>query len=381
MRILYHHRIASKDGQYVHVEELTNALIEAGHELHFVCPQFAENTDFGDEGGIATRLKAALPKWIYELLELSYSLLIAAKLIRAIIQFRPDFIYERYNLYQPVGVIIAKLFRLPILMEVNAPLVQERSRYSGLALPRFAKVIENFTWRWSTYALPVTQVLAEHVIEAGVDSDRIVVVPNGINQQVLKDLDKRPDDKKTSDRITIGFTGFIHPWHGLDMALQSIAETNAASGNKKIHFLCVGEGDIRPDLEQQAKDLGIEKQIEFTGLVSRDAVFDYVAQFDIALQPSVTAYASPLKLFEYLAVGALVIAPDMPNIREIISEESALLFEPDKENGFYEQLVFALNHYDELDGMRRAARQLIVDKQLTWQENAAKVASLVEAKR
>ncbi len=373
MRILYHHRIASKDGQYVHVEELTNALLEAGHELHFVCPQFAENTDFGDEGGIATRLKAALPRSIYELLELSYSLLIAVKLIRAIIQFKPDFIYERYNLYQPVGVIIARLFKLPILMEVNAPLVHERSRYSGLALPRFAKAIENFTWRWSTRVLPVTQVLAEHVIEAQVDAEKIVVIPNGINEQVLQRLDQQQQNRDTRDRITIGFTGFIHPWHGLDKALQSIAGAN----DKRIHFLCVGEGDVRSELEQQAHQLGIAEQVEFTGLVSRDKVFDYVAQFDIALQPSVTEYASPLKLFEYLAVGALVIAPDMPNIREIISEESALLFDPKQSDGFYEQLCYALQNYEQLAKTRLAARQLIADKKLTWQNNAHRVVQLV----
>ena len=47
MKILYHHRIASKDGQFVHVEELTNALKEAGHEINFVSPGFTDDTDFG----------------------------------------------------------------------------------------------------------------------------------------------------------------------------------------------------------------------------------------------------------------------------------------------------------------------------------------------
>ena len=43
MKILYHHRIASKDGMYVHVEELTNAMLEQGVDLHFVCPGFSHN--------------------------------------------------------------------------------------------------------------------------------------------------------------------------------------------------------------------------------------------------------------------------------------------------------------------------------------------------
>ena len=79
MKILYHHRIASKDGQYVHVEELTNALTEAGHSINIVAPEFNKSSDFGYEGGPAAKLKALLPQVAYELLELSYSLVVAFK--------------------------------------------------------------------------------------------------------------------------------------------------------------------------------------------------------------------------------------------------------------------------------------------------------------
>lgn len=374
MKILYHHRIASKDGQYVHVEELTNAFIQSGHELLFVCPDFADKADFGGEGGIATKLKAKLPKSIYEILELGYSLLIAVKLIAAILKFKPDFIYERYNLYQPIGVIIARLFKLPIILEVNAPLVQERSKYSGLALPRFAKWIENFTWRKATYVLPVTEALAQHVYDAGVPKSRVVVVPNGINEHVIEELDKRATERESSKEIVIGFTGFINPWHKLDKALDAIAQIN----NKQIKFICVGEGDIRSDLEQQAEKLGIRDQVTFTGLVNRQEVFDYVAQFNIALQPSVTEYASPLKLFEYLASGSLVIAPDMPNIREILDNKNSILFNPNEPNDFKDKLVDALENFEQYKPIRQAARAAIDEQGLTWQKNAERVISLLE---
>jgi glycosyltransferase involved in cell wall biosynthesis len=375
MKILYHHRIASKDGQYVHIEELTNALMEQGHDIHFVCPRFMDKDDFGGEGGIASKLKARLPGWFYEILELSYSLVIIYKLVVAIIKFKPDFIYERYNLYQPVGVILAKLFRLPILLEVNAPLADERIKHSGLALPRFAKIIEHFTWRNATKILPVTQVLARIIAtNSGVESNKIHVIPNGINQNKIHLLQE--STKKEGDlSLTIGFIGFINPWHRLDRALEAIA----AVGNKDIRFICVGEGDIRPKLEAQAKALGIEEQVLFAGLVNREQAFQYVSQFDIALQPSVTEYASPLKLFEYLAAGTLIIAPDMPNIREIVNEESALLFDPKSEDGFKNQLMRALISSDELKEVQKAAQALIFDKQLTWQYNAKRVIDIANS--
>ncbi len=72
-KILYHHRIASKDGQYVHVEEIVNALTAQGHEIIMVAPRVAENSEFGSEGGWVSKLKQKLPKALYEFIEFFYA--------------------------------------------------------------------------------------------------------------------------------------------------------------------------------------------------------------------------------------------------------------------------------------------------------------------
>ncbi|WP_348680790.1 glycosyltransferase [Alteromonas mediterranea] len=374
MKILYHHRIASKDGQYVHVEELTNALDELGHELHFVAPQVNENADFGGDGGFVSKLKKALPKALYETLELSYSAWVFIKLVVAILKFKPEVIYERYNLYQPAGVIAAKLFKIPLLLEINAPLVEERAKYSGLALQGFAKKIEDFTWRGATHCLPVTDVLADYMREANIPESRITVIHNGVRQQFIDEM-MQHDINVNKQEIVIGFTGFIHPWHGMDKALEAIAEHKELP----LRLICVGDGNILPDLRQQAETLGISEKVEFKGLVTRDKVLDFVKEFDIALQPDVTAYASPLKMFEYMAVGALIVAPKTPNIQEILSDNTALFFEKGDKADFKKALTNAITSYKVLDCKRRAVKQSILDKQFVWQENARKVVELAEA--
>jgi len=368
MKILYHHRIASKDGQFVHVEELTNAFIEQGHELKFVAPSLNENSDFGHDGGFVTKLKKLLPRALYELLELSYSLWVFIKLVIAIKQFKPEFIYERYNLYQPAGIWASKLFNIPLILEVNAPLVYERKTYSGLSLVKFAKWIENYTWKNATHTLPVTNVLAGHLRKVGVKEQDITVIHNGVNQHFIDEMLAKPinNDKK---EIVIGFTGFIHPWHGMDKALEAIAKHKALP----LKLICVGNGDILPDLKAQAESLGIADKVEFAGLVTRDKVLNYVEQFDIALQPDVTAYASPLKMFEYMAVGSVIIAPDCPNIREILSDETALFFEKGNQASFINQLVYAIENINELDELSFAVRNSVREKQFIWQDNANKI--------
>jgi len=373
MKILYHHRIASKDGQFVHVEELSNAFIELGHELKFVAPSLNENSDFGHDGGFVTQLKKLLPKAIYELLELSYSLWIFLKLVIAIKQFQPEFIYERYNLYQPAGIWASKLFNIPLILEVNAPLVDERSRYSGLSMIKLAKRLENYTWRNATHTLPVTNVLAEHLRNSGVKEQRITVIHNGVRQQFIDEMLTKPIDQNKQE-IVIGFTGFIHPWHGLDRAIRAIAQHKTLP----LKLVCVGDGNILPELKALALKLGVADKIEFAGLVTRNKVLDYVQQFDIALQPDVTAYASPLKMFEYMAVGSVIIAPDYPNIREILNDDTALFFEKGNQTSFIEKMVYAIESINELNSLRLAVKNSVIDRKFVWQENARKILNLYD---
>lgn len=373
MKILYHHRIASKDGQFVHVEELTNAFVELGHELIFVAPEFSKKAQFGDNGGISAKLKKALPKAVYEILELSYSFIVAFKLVRAILKDRPDFIYERYNLHQPAGVIVAELFKIPLLLEVNAPLVDEREKYSGLALIKLARVIENFTWRKADIVLPVSGVLSRIIENAGVKVNKIHVIHNGINENLLSREFVRKESFD-SDRIIIGFVGFINPWHRLDIAIEAIASHK----EKDVHLVCVGDGDIKPELEQQAKKLGIADKVTFTGLQTRSEVFKTIQTFDIALQPSVTAYASPLKLFEYLAASCLIIAPRSDNICEIISDDNAVLFKLDDYADFSSKLTHVIENFEVYNSKRKLAYEAINTQRFTWQANAVRVAQLAQ---
>jgi len=187
MKILYHHRTASKDGQAVHIEEMIDAMRTLGHEVRLVAPTLGAPADqqgaMGGEVGWVHRLKAALPKAVYELLELAYSLLAYRQLVQAAKDFKPDFIYERYNLFLLSGTLLRRKLGLPLLLEVNSPLVDERLKHSGgLSLVKLARWAEGTAWRSADFVLPVTQVLAGHVTAYGVPAKRIAVIPNCINQ-------------------------------------------------------------------------------------------------------------------------------------------------------------------------------------------------------
>lgn len=378
MRILYHHRTASKDGQAVHIEEMIAALRTDGHEVCVVAPGVSDQGVMGTQVGWVHRLKAALPKAVYELLELAYSLHSYRKLKMAAKSFKPDIIYERYNLYLLAGSMLKKHLGIPLLLEVNSPLVFERSRHSGgIAFLRLASWAEGTAWRTADCVLPVTRVLAGFVKEYGVPDERIAIIPNGINKTHFLQAPE-PRIAKTNlglqNKLILGFTGFIRDWHGVDHVINWMATPNAPAN---VHLLIVGDGPARGSLENQAKSLGLENSVTFTGVVHRGAVPAYVAAFDVALQPAVTSYASPLKLMEYLVLGKAIVSPRTPNLLEILTDgENAAMFDENKQGSLEDALTCLCRNDDLRQRLSNHARATIDRLDLTWIGNARRVTDL-----
>ena len=385
MRILYHHRTASKDGQAVHIEEMIEALRGLGHEVRVVAPAVGGEGEGRMGGGVGWvhRLKAVLPRALYELMELGYSLVAYRRLMAAAREFQPDAIYERYNLFLLAGVMARRKLGLPLLLEVNAPLVHEREQHSGgLSLKRLGRWAEGVAWRGADAVLPVTAVLAGHVKAYGVPPERIHVLHNGINHAHFASAPE-PEAAKAAlglqGRLVLGFTGFVREWHGVDRIIDWMATPDAPP---QAHLLMVGDGPVRAALEAQAARLGLSARVGFTGVVHRDAVPAHVAAFDIALQPAVTPYASPLKLIEYLALGKAVVAPATPNLMELLTHEvNALLFDEHQPGGLEAALTRLCGDAALRERLGRGSAQTIDRLDLTWTGNARRVEALARAAR
>jgi glycosyltransferase involved in cell wall biosynthesis len=371
MKILYHHRIASKDGQYVHVSEIVSSLRRLGVELRMVSPALVDEQQFGGELGLVASLKKRLPKSFYEMLELGYSFLDFLKMIVAVSRFRPAVIYERYNLFFPSGVWAAKLLRVPLILEVNAPLFDERGRYGGIGLERLARWTERFVWRNADAVLPVTAVLANRVLQEGVEAERVEVIANGVDgERFGPDVEPVNVPSFPQGSIVVGFVGFCREWHQLDKVVSLVAGDPSA----RLALLIVGDGPVIPDLKRQVAELGCVDRVFFAGLVGRNDMPRWLAAIDIAIQPAVVPYASPLKLIEYLASGKAIVAPAQDNIRELlVHERNALLFAEGDSAGFLAALLRLAGDDALRARLGSAARATIHDLGLSWDRNAERI--------
>ena len=97
----------------------------------------------------------------------------------------------------------------------------------------------------------------------------------------------------------------------------------------------------------------------------------WLDQIDIALQSSVTPWASPLKMLEYMAKGLTILAPKAPNIEELIThDDTALLFKPDDLKSFTDSLNTLCANPEYCATLGQNAQKKIYENDMTWNGNA-----------
>ncbi|GJL95192.1 MAG: glycosyl transferase family 1 [Hyphococcus sp.] len=373
MKILYSHRTRSADGQYVHIRELTNALSARGHELVMDGPGgAAQHEKRMDAGGGETR--NFIPKALYESAEVAYSLPAYWRLNSLYKKTAPAILYQRYNLFYYSGAWLKRSTGIPLVLEVNAPLARERAKHGGLALKSFAKNCEREIWRAADIVLPVTNVLADDVRATGVPDEKIQVIQNGVSEDFLQERtgSEIREQYGLQNKLVLGFTGFVRDWHRVDRVIDFIANCD----RDDVHFLLVGDGTARTSLEELARVKGVSDKVTITGAVQREDMPGHVAAFDIALQPAVTDYASPLKLFEYMALGKAIVAPAGANIKEVLTDgDDALLFKDD-DASFMKSLSVLVENKELRNKLSIRARESLLKQDLTWDANARRVEKL-----
>ena len=377
MRILYHHRTSARDGSAVHIEGLVSGLRQLGAEVLVVAPPIAAPAVGAPaKNRWIQRLRKGLPRFVHELGELAYNFPEAVRLSRAIKRFEPDVIYQRSNLFLVSGAWAAKRAGIPLIEEVNAPFLIERSRHGGIALPSLAAWTERIAWTQADAIVAVTKVLADIVAERGIPPGRLHVMPNGIDEGLLTPdavaLDAKA--KLGLDGFTVlGFTGFVRDWNGLDDVIKLLDRPAA----RNWYLLIVGDGPARESLAALARRVGVADRVRFTGVVGRDRVANYVSAFDIALQPAANPYASPLKLFEYMALGRAIVAPDQPNIREVLRDgQDALLFDQNDAEALGAVICRLAEDVELRNRIACAAMAAVRERNLTWRHNASRVLKL-----
>jgi glycosyltransferase involved in cell wall biosynthesis len=222
---------------------------------------------------------------------------------------RVDWVYERFALFQALGLPFTRR-GVPWVLETNALLSDEAHRErASVVLHSAARRLEREAYLACDALVVVSDELGDRLVaDMGVPRAKIVVVPNGVDTRRFDPA--RTTARRVSEAFTVVFAGSLAPWQGLDTLLRAIGPG--------MHVVIAGDGPGRGDLEALAASLGITDRVYFLGRVAPADVPPLLVGADVCYVghtdgDRVSAFRSPLKLYEYLAMGKPVISSTVPD--------------------------------------------------------------------
>jgi glycosyltransferase involved in cell wall biosynthesis len=177
----------------------------------------------------------------------------------------------------------------------------------------------------SDAVVSLTQHFLDELDRIGWRPRSSAVIPDAFDASVYQPQDRvlaRQALGFEANTFVVGYAGMTFAHRGLDRLVEAFAQSDLHDA--QLVFVG-GRPRERDALRQQAEVLGIEDRVLLIEPQPADVVARYLAAADVlAIPDTVTdVTASPLKLFEYMAMGRAIITVDLPALREIIDERAA----------------------------------------------------------
>lgn len=364
-------------GAAVHVAAMAGAFRRTGNDVRVLCTRRGPGqADYPVEqvGGAGPQARDRAEKersWIAD------AAAVEARLVALYREWPFDMIYERYALWSTAGVRAGRHLGVPVVVEVNAPLVREQADFRALFLDGEARAIEAEVFRSADGLAVVSDELVDYAVAVGADRRRVHVIRNAADTlRFFPEVSPARLAGVPDCAFVVGFSGSLKAWHGLDTLLSAFRTVRARL--PRAHLLLVGEGPRRPWVEGFVAGAGMTDAVTMTGWVAHNDLPSLIARMDVATAPYPEVqghYFSPLKLFEYLAVGRPVVASRIGQTAQVLDGTGAALLVPP---GDAAALADGLLQVAETPGLaaRLAKSAASEGRRRDWSDNARAVTAI-----
>jgi len=161
--------------------------------------------------------------------------------------------------------------------------------------------------------IAVSQAIRDDLLKRGIGrGSQWRVIPLGLSLSAFADL-PLPNG---AGALRVGQVGRLVPVKNPSMFVQALAQV-AREAAPAVRALIVGDGPLRAALEAEARALGVDRTVTFTGW-QRDlrAVYE---RLDVACVTSWNE-GTPVSLIEAMAAGRAVVATDVGGVRDLLTD-------------------------------------------------------------
>ena len=369
-------------GSVGHTSGVVSGLTSAGCEVDVVASSMPAAIDASRH-----EVRVVPPRRLYtacrELPSVAHSFVFEESAATFLSRRPAGLLYQRFDPASHAGVALSRRTGLPLVLEYNGSEVWIADHWGRpLRNRRLFEAIEQVNLRHAHLVSVVSAALRDELLARGVASERIVVLPNGVDvERYRPDVDGRAVRARhgLGGATVVGFIGTFGVWHGAVVLARAAARVLAERPDARLLF--VGDGQERSACESILGRAGLSGRVVFTGIVPQAEGPAHLAAMDILVAPHVANadgsrfFGSPTKLFEYMAMGRGIVASRLEQIAEVLEDGRTALLDPP---GDETALAGALLRLVDDEGLRRSlgreARHAAVERH-TWRARAQALVS------
>lgn len=291
----------------------------------------------------------------------------------------PEIIYERSAAFQSLTSFHRYKRRATRIVEVNGILSREAAHdRNGLVLERIASALERHVVRRADYVVVVSEPLKREVQKfAGLDPKRVLVVPNAVEESLVGSATPRPGDGP----IVVGFMGALARWQQLPEIIATLAgswgDLLQASSGRRVELRIIGDGPDARAIHDAILSAGLTDRVFMLGRLPREVTIRESSTWSVGVaahqrSTSVEMYHSPLKLYEYAALGMVLLCTPSGDATNLATDGVPVV-QYSGAGDFKSALVSAIVMASRQSSSSVARVQEIVRANHTWNDRAARI--------
>jgi glycosyltransferase involved in cell wall biosynthesis len=236
-------------------------------------------------------------------------------------------------------------------------------------------VLARFVAKRARGVVVVTNAARAYYTARGIAAEKIHVASNGIDVMHFSQARSKEDARTwlgiPNDAKLVMYIGRLDGWKGTDTLF---AASELLPDSLQVYIVGGEEVEIA-GLSVRYPKVHFLGAKPFKDLPSVQAAADVLVVPNTAKNKISHSFTSPLKLIAHLASGRTIVASDIPSIREIVSEDTAVLVTPDDAHALAEGIQRAVT-----DGEQRAQNAQAKVLAYSWENRAAGIIEFMQSR-
>jgi len=328
-KILYVLNSGKWGGMEQHTLDLVRGVLKYGHQVWVICP----------DGEMVKRYEEAGGTVIIDRIRFDIDPFFIRRLVKFIRRENVDVIHG-HELKAGLNALIAgKIAKTPLkIIHIHTPISQWQISPLKKRINLFVNKVLSNKLADKVIALS-EEVKKEKEEKEGIDENKIVVIPNGIDAALF--TPPNSDAPALHNPFTVGYLARMTVEKGHEFLLRGFENFlhqyfRGQPLDEWPILMLGGIGQLEESLKGQAKELGISQFVHFVGFVPEERKLEFYRSLDVFVFPTL-AEGFGLVLIEAMACGLPCLASDLPVLKEV-GGDAIVTFESGQPSDLAEKL-------------------------------------------